>query len=207
MMHRQLWEGSLEMARECLAHPFVRGLADGSLPEQPFRHYVAQDRFFLNVFLQAYALAGARAGSPEAAAVFVELQAGVLEEMKMHAGYAARLEIDLDSVRAYRATMAYCDFLLRCAYHESIGVAVAAMTPCMRLYRYLGNELARDGVPEHTYADWIRTYDGEGFGRLVDRIESLLDSLAADTAEVRDAYRYALQCEIDFFTAALEGGP
>ena len=38
-------------------------------------------------------------------------------------------------------------------------------------------------------------------------LESLLDSLAADTREVREAYRYALRCEIDFFTAALEGGP
>ena len=52
--HRKLWEGSADLAKECLDHPFVRGLADGTLPEEPFRRYVAQDGYFLNVFLQAY---------------------------------------------------------------------------------------------------------------------------------------------------------
>ncbi len=207
MIHRKLWEGSADLAKECLDHPFVRGLADGTLPEEPFRRYVAQDGYFLNVFLQAYGLAGARAGSADAAAVFVDLQKGVLEELNLHSRFAAKLGIDLETVQPFRATTAYCDFLLRCAYHEDPGVVVAAMTPCMRLYRHLGTALARDGIPGHGYTDWIETYQGEGFGRLVERIESLLDSLAADTREVREAYRYALRCEIDFFTAALEGGP
>ena len=46
-----------------LAHPFVRGLADGSLPRQVFSGYVAQDAFFLEAFARAYALA--LAASPD----------------------------------------------------------------------------------------------------------------------------------------------
>ena len=33
----------------------------------------------------------------------------------------------------------------------------------------------------------------------------LLDELAEDTPKVRDAYRYAMQCEVDFFSAPLDG--
>ncbi|MEK9797032.1 MAG: thiaminase II, partial [Alphaproteobacteria bacterium] len=40
-----------------VAHPFVAGLADGSLPETSFRHYLGQDYLFLIHFARAYALA------------------------------------------------------------------------------------------------------------------------------------------------------
>ena len=38
-------------------HPFISGLADGTLPEKAFRHYLVQDYLFLIEFARAYALA------------------------------------------------------------------------------------------------------------------------------------------------------
>ena len=38
-------------------HPFVRRLADGTLPEAAFRHYLGQDYLFLIHFARAYGLA------------------------------------------------------------------------------------------------------------------------------------------------------
>ena len=38
-------------------HPFTNGLADGSLAEAAFRHYLVQDYLFLIEFARAYALA------------------------------------------------------------------------------------------------------------------------------------------------------
>src|SRR5258708_13595031 len=37
-------------------HPFTNGLADGSLAEAAFRHYLVQDYLFLIEFARAYAL-------------------------------------------------------------------------------------------------------------------------------------------------------
>src|SRR6201982_3489189 len=37
-------------------HPFMTGLADGSLAEAAFRHYLVQDYLFLIEFARAYAL-------------------------------------------------------------------------------------------------------------------------------------------------------
>ena len=44
---RTLWESNADLAGAALEHRFVRGLADGSLPVESFRSYVAQDAFFL----------------------------------------------------------------------------------------------------------------------------------------------------------------
>ena len=47
--------------RRYVEHLFVRGLADGTLPEAAFRHYLAQDYLFLIDFARAYGLAAYKA--------------------------------------------------------------------------------------------------------------------------------------------------
>ena len=59
MLHDILWQQNALLVDECLYHPFVRGLANGTLEPETFKRYVAQDAFFLNAFARAYALAAA----------------------------------------------------------------------------------------------------------------------------------------------------
>ena len=133
--------------------------------------------------------------------------AGIFDELKLHESYAATMGIDLSGVQALRATRAYTDFLLRTAWHCGVDEITAAMVPCMRLYAFLGAELAEYRRSDHPYNDWITTYCGEGFHALAAELETLLDTVAEDTPNVRDAYRYAMQCELDFFSAPLEHTP
>jgi len=203
MLHDVLWRSNLDLVRSCLAHPFVQALGDGSLSADLFRGFVAQDAFFLHAFQKAYALALARSDDSEMIAVFSDLIAGVTEELKVHHAYATEVGIDLQSIIPNPACRAYTDFLLRTAWHASLAEIVAAMTPCMRLYAYLGGELVRTCGPQHPYRRWIKTYSGEEFQELANRLEALLDRIGADRGSVRDGYRYALECELDFFTAAL----
>jgi thiaminase/transcriptional activator TenA len=203
MLHDVLWRSNLDLAQSCLAHPFVRALGEGTLKPDLFRAFIAQDAFFLRAFLKAYALALARSEETETSASFNELIGGALEELKLHRAYATELGIDLAGVAPNPACRAYMDFLLRTAWHTSLGETVAAMTPCMRLYAYLGGELAGKCRPQHPYGRWIEAYSGEEFGRLAGRLEELLDKVGADTREVRNCYRYAMQSELDFFSSAL----
>jgi hydroxymethylpyrimidine kinase/phosphomethylpyrimidine kinase len=49
-----------QIAARCRSNGFLVGLSDGSLPRSTFGGYVAQDKFFLDVFAQAYTLTLAR---------------------------------------------------------------------------------------------------------------------------------------------------
>jgi thiaminase/transcriptional activator TenA len=207
MLHETLWRACQDIAEACRRHPFVRGLEDGSLDPGVFRRYVAQDAFFLQAFARAYALAAARSRDLETLSVFCELLNGVWEELKLHASYAQKLGIDTAHVQPNPATRAYVDFLLATAWHGEMDVIIAAMTPCMRLYGYLGVELAKTRTSGNPYQEWIATYSGSDFGELVARLEALLDKLAPDAPAVREAYRYAMQCELNFFSAVMEEDP
>ena len=197
-----LWAANSDLASRILSHGFVRGLRDGSLPIECFKGYVAQDAYFLEAFARAYAFCLANSRSREDLYGFAGLIAGVLQELKLHKGYAERWRVDLDGVAPIEATRAYVDFLLETARRGNLGETIAAMTPCMRLYAFLGRSLSAGQVAPR-YADWVTTYADPGFEPLAVRLEALLDKHATDSAAVRVNYTRAMDLEYGFFDANL----
>ena len=200
---QSLWTANADLAAEALAHPFVTGIADGTLPRERFAGYVAQDAFFLESFARAYALGLAHSPDRATLEVFADLLAGVREELRLHAGYAERWGIDLAAVVPAPATLAYTDFLLANASRGEVAVTCAAMTPCMRLYAYLGRSLA--GRATGDYTEWVDTYADGAFEELAGTLERLLDATGTGVPGVAGAYRRAMQLEVGFFTAAWNG--
>ncbi|MBF2036871.1 MAG: TenA family protein [Leptolyngbyaceae cyanobacterium T60_A2020_046] len=200
----RLWETNQDLARATLNHPFVQGIGQGTLPKNKFAYYVGQDAFFLEAFAKAYSIVAAKAPTWESFKTFHELAGGVLQELQLHESYAKTWGVTLSEVRPGSATRRYTDFLLATAWSQGPEVTAVAMSPCMRLYAFLGQSLAASGIPEHPYSDWIRTYSSEAFEPLAQQLEAFVDLHSPDTPIVRDTYRYAMRCERDFFTAAFE---
>lgn len=204
-LSNDLWQANMDLAQASLEHPFVQGIADGTLPRERFAYYVGQDAFYLEAFARAYGIAAAKAPDWHGFRMFHTLADGVLEELGLHEGYAAEWGLNLQAVEPGPTTRRYTDFLLATAWAHDVGVTAVAMSPCMRLYAFLGQELAKkDDIPDHAYANWIRTYSSDEVEDLAQQLEHLADRYAADTSLVRSTYRYAMLCERDFFQAAWE---
>ncbi len=201
-LSRALWAANQDWAERILAHRFVQGLGDGSLPLPAFKSYVAQDAYFLEAFARAYAFCLANGTSHEDLHEFAELIAGVVAELRLHKVYAERWQVELTGVKPLAATQAYVGFLLTNARHGNLGDTIAAMTPCMRLYAYLGRSLGSRTVAP-LYEEWVRTYADSEFEALAARVEALLDRHAVDNEAVRTNYRRAMELEYGFFDANL----
>lgn len=199
----QLWAASADLAGEALKHPFVSRLGEGTLPRETFAGYVAQDAFFLESFARAYALALARSTDTSTLLALAELLGGVRDELALHASYAARWGIDMAGVVPAAATLAYTEFLLATAATGGPAMVFAAMTPCMRLYAWLGTSL--DASAAGPYAEWVQTYADPNFQALAAQLEDLLDEQRDDSPAVRATYRRAMRLELSFFDAALTG--
>ena len=74
------------------------------------------------------------------------------------------------------------------------------MTPCMRLYAFLGKSLAATMLAP-LYGEWVKTYADPGFDALAQQLEALLDRHASDSETVRANYRRAMELEYGFFDA------
>ena len=195
----KLWKANADLAEANLQCAFVRGLAEGTLPRPRFQEYIKQDAYFLEAFARAYALALAATPDREGLHTFAGLLTGVLEELKLHAAYANRWQVDLRNLQPAPATTAYVDFLLATARTGRVGEICAAMTPCMRLYAFLGQQLQGTARKPNDYAEWIGTYASPGFEALAMNLESLLGMYAQETEQVETLYRNALTLELAFF--------
>ncbi len=199
----RLWGAMQGIFDRILAHPFVAGLTDGSLPREAFAHYVVQDALYLVDYARALALVGAKAPDEHAIAMFAGHARGALEvERSLHAGLFREMGITDDQVRATPATpttLAYTSYLLRSCHQGSFAEGLAAVLPCYWIYAEVGARLLARSSPDPLYARWIATYGGEEFGEIVADVLALVDrvgesasaaQLAAMGAHVVTTARY-----------------
>jgi thiaminase (transcriptional activator TenA) len=95
-------------------HPFVRGIADGTLSLDRFKFWLRQDYVFLIEYAHLLALAAARSPDLETVIRFATLLKETVDtEMSLHRGYAAEFDIsseELERESPAPATRAYTDF-------------------------------------------------------------------------------------------------
>lgn len=197
------------------SHPFVLGIADGSLNLERFRFWVRQDYLFLFEYCRLFALAAARAPGFDLLLRFADLlQTTARTEMDLHRAYAAELGISAAALEAEPmapTTRAYTDFLLRVATLGDFAELAAALLPCMWGYSWLGCELAARGFPaDARYARWIEIYAGAEFAALAEWCRAVVDELAEDQgsatrARMRDAFVTSSRYELRFWDMAWKG--
>ena len=172
------------MWAKIIAHPFVRGLGDGSLSLDRFTFFLRQDYLFLIDYSRVLAIASAKARDLDGMTRFAELMHATLTvEMELHRNYCAGFGVStrqLERTRMAPGTSAYARYLLSVAYEGSIEEIAAALLPCLWGYSEIGLDLARTGdtSDKNRYASWIQTYAAEDFCRLSDWLRGYLDTLA-----------------------------
>ncbi|KAL1552095.1 beta ketoadipyl CoA thiolase, th2 [Salvia divinorum] len=225
---KKYWRKFKKEWTEALYTPFVIALAAGNLKLDTFRDYIAQDVYFLRAFVKAYELAEECADDDDAKLGINALRKNVLKELKMHdsSGDVWGFNLPKD-ITPNAAAVKYTDFLLSTASGKVDGIkapgklatpfektklaayTIGAMTPCMRLYAFLGKELQtlvdpNEGV--HPYQKWIDNYSSDAFQAAALQTEDLLETLSVSlTGEELDIieklYFHAMKLEIEFFLA------
>ncbi len=191
------------------AHPFVRGIANGTLREDRFAHYVRQDYVFLIEYARMLALGAARAPDLETMRRFAELAQAILsDEMELHRAFAREFGIsdaELEAEPPSPTTQAYTDFLVRTAALGELAELAAALLPCMWGYAEVGQRLALGGAPPDVrYARWIETYASDDFDELARWCRGLVNRLAAGAdergrARMKRAFEICSRYELRFW--------
>ena len=127
---------------------------------------------------------------------------GVSEELILHETYAKEWDIDLSNNYIKPATQNYTDFLDDVSKKLSAVEIMFAMTPCMRLYSWIGKSLSNMDF-NYKYKEWIINYSNESFEKLTKSLENLIDSYqdAYDINQANFLYKRAMELELDFFNA------
>ena len=193
-------------------HPFTDGLADGSLPEAAFRHYLVQDYLFLIEFARAYALAVYK--SPTLADMR-EAAAGVSAildvEMNLHIKLCADWGLspaDLEQAPPAAEMLAYTRYVLDAGMRGDLLALKVALAPCVIGYAEIAERLAAHptaSAAANPYRVWIAEYAGAPYQQVSAKAAAQLDALATRYATpVREAdligiFKEATRLEADFW--------
>ncbi len=159
-----------------MAHPFIRGLADGSLCREKFKNYLVQDTHYLKDYGRVYAHAFLL-GDGIRELQFLHTCIGVVlaEETNMHIRYLSDYGLDvykIESMPEHPVTRAYLDYMLSFAPAKDMKTLFMSALPCTLTYEFIGKELfkerqaiwASQAEPQrHYYDPWIESYAGQSF--------------------------------------------
>jgi thiaminase/transcriptional activator TenA len=178
-----LWSRIDHIHTAVLAHPFVTGLTDGSLPTGAFQQYVTQDAHYLRGYARALAVCAAKAPTESDTVMFAEHAAGAIAaERELHAELMGELGSSAAEAAAQPVTpttRAYLSYLLATVYGGSFAEGLGAVLPCYWIYAKVGEALLARSSPNPLYARWIGLYGGEEFQSVVDAVLALTDRVGA----------------------------
>jgi thiaminase/transcriptional activator TenA len=164
----------------------VRQLADGTLPEPCFRHYLVQDYIFLIQYARAYALAVYKGETIEELRHGAEGVSGILgTELRLHLEYCARWGLTEAQVLATAEdvrSMAYTRYVLERGMAGDYLDLLVALAPCTVGYAEIGARLLRDPATKkanNPYYAWIESYGGPTFQQLSQSAIDHLDQAAS----------------------------
>ena len=184
----ELWEAQKD-------HPFVSELADGTLDESAFRHWVEQDYRYLLDYARVFAIAGTKARDEETMTQLLGIAHTTLDhEMDLHREFAADYRLspaDLEAVEKTPTCVAYTNYLLRVAHEGSLAEISAAIYPCGQGYLDVAAHMAERAEGDHRYTPFIAKYTSEEFREVVAWMGEFLDRCAEKSPGEHDAMRAA----------------
>jgi thiaminase/transcriptional activator TenA len=204
----ELWDGISDIYGAIVAHPFLTGLTDGTLPQDAFAFYVIQDALYLRGYAQALAEVGGRAPDSRITEIFARHAAGIVTvERQLHDSLMGSLGIDPalgETAEAAPTTLAYVSYMLSSVRGGSFAEGVGTVLPCYWIYWEVGKELLRRGSPDPRFQQWIDTYSGEEYADEVREVLAVTDELGpglgtAERARVHQHFRATSRYEWMFW--------
>ncbi|KPL55189.1 thiaminase II [Prosthecomicrobium hirschii] len=203
--------------RAYVAHPFVDGLGDGTLPAAAFQSYLVQDYLFLIQFARAYALAIYKSRTLDEMRTALSGVKAILDtEMDLHVRLCAGWGLgpsELERAPEGRATIAYTRFVLDCGQRGDLLDLYVALAPCVVGYAEIAAALARrpGGISEsNPYRDWILEYSGPLYQEVARSARANLDRLArlalteARFDDLAETFGRASRLEADFWSQGFD---
>ena len=207
----EAWAEASGIYAEIIGHPFILKLADGTLPTEKFKRYIAQDELYLgNYGRQMFAFA-AMIEDASQKEMFTEFaRAGMEGEKAMHNLMIARFGIDVSALPS-KITAAYNAHTEAAIQTGCKEIAFASLLPCIWIYNEVGKHLKTiASIEDNPYREWIDEYGNEGFSAAVDKVLSLINEYANSTnetmrAEMTNQFCEGVRFEYEFWNYAYIG--
>lgn len=167
-------------------HPFVKGIADGTLSKEKFEYFMIQDYLYLMEYAKVFSIGTAKAADPGVMKAFSLYVDQIMNgELKIHRAYMEQLGItqrQADDAVMAMDNLSYTSYMLRIAYEGGPAEVCAAILPCAVSYEEIACAMVQKdpSCAEHPfYGEWIRGYADPAYHEANLALMELTDRTAA----------------------------
>jgi len=173
-------------------HIFANKLVNQTLSQESFDYYIAQDFYYLLIYLEAIEKL---AEFPNAQKCFKPIVDGVKLELEHH------IKLDTPIVKPSSATTNYTNYLKNLIDNGTYEDLLIAIAPCLVGYYELGVYISSLKICENNrYEDWIKLYQDDDYKKSSDACIVLVDEIKNYNFErLNDVFSEAIKLEIAFF--------
>ena len=190
---KEIWKKSVRIYDSILELEFLKELSEGSLSNDAFARYIAQDEIYLkNYYNQMYMLADLMEDAQDRNLFLSFAQSGMEGEKALHDMLIEKYGIDTE-VEASMVTAGYNAHIREGIASGNPCVALASVLPCMWIYNQVGIHILNHSKLEgNPYKEWILEYGQEEFTTGVNKVLKMIDVWASkadsQTREMMDYY-------------------
>src|SRR5215217_1853630 len=171
-----LVEANRDLWAAMAAHPFVLGLAHGTLPDGALQAWVQQDRVFVVEERRVVAALRAHGLPSRLDDLLADLDHNLVVEADAFTQTAAEHRFAAE-VEPWPVCLGYTCFL-RCAADDGVLEGLTALYAAERAYLDTWTAVAGRSSADSAYHGWIQNWSGEAFRAFVSALGRGLDELA-----------------------------
>ena len=197
MLFEKLRTKNLDIWKGYTNHIFANKLVNQTLSKKSFDYYIAQDYYYLLIYLDAIERLSL---FPNASELFNPMVQGVKLELDHH------VKSDNTNLNPSIATKNYTDYLQKLISKGTYKELLTAVAPCLVGYYELGIYISSLEVCENNrYEEWIKLYQDDDYKKSSDSCIDLVNSLEDYNFEkLNDIFYEAIKLEIAFFDQVVE---
>ena len=176
-----LHQGTRQIYNAILGLDFLKELSQGTLSNDAFARYIAQDEIYLkNYYSQMYMLADLMENLQDRNLFLSFAQSGMEGETALHEMLIGKYSINTE-VKASEVTAAYNAHICKGISTGNPCIALASVLPCMWIYNQVGIHIFHNSkLEDNPYKEWILEYGNEEFSKGVSQVLQMVDRWAAD---------------------------
>lgn len=177
-----------------LEHPFVKGIAEGTLDIDRFRFYMVQDYRYLLEYSKVFALGIVKSKDEQTMRKFALMVKETLDgEMEIHKKYMKRLGItqeEIENSKTALVNQSYTSYMLDVAFKGDVLDILVAVLSCAWSYQMIGEHHAKiAGLLENeTFGEWVEGYSCREYIENTRDIIKLVNELGEGITESKALY-------------------
>ncbi len=185
----RIYNDMIEFWEKNNTHPFVQGLADGTLPKENFKFFMTQDHLYLIQYSKVFAMGVIKAKEEADMRLFASLISATLDvENALHKSYLAKLGLSNEELAAAQpsiVTDSYTNYMIAVAQKEGLPEIMAAVLACSWTYKLIGDYMEQfpGAAEQEFYGDWVRQYMGEAYRSANDLMIDMFDRFTENYTE------------------------